>query len=208
MDIQKETRKQQTILKLNKIFKKGYLPSRKDALYKAYHKTDNNELKWYANCFIHACFNLSNEQLQNFNLKEMEDLFDHIDYKKVSNSDKIKESLFSVIKKAGLKVEKTSKNHKCNNNQWIVAYYLAIKDYNLGIKNKLYDDYHFILKEKDGKWSEKVGVTSTVNVYNEPPQKLQRPNSQNIYFLQGYYLITNPYAKKARQKGETQENEI
>lgn len=80
------------------------------------------------------------------------------------------------------------------------AFYLRARKYSLqtGVR-RVYEDYHFILKEKDGKWSEKRGFSSEINIIDNPPVAYEH-NRESLYLLQGYYLITNPYAEKVNKK--------
>ena len=68
-----------------------------------------------------------------------------------------------------------------------------------------YYDYHFILREKHGYWSDKTGHLPEVKKYSQPPATIDRYS--HIYQLQGYYLITNPYAKRKSIKKHFKEEE-
>ena len=117
-----------------------------------------------------------------------------------------KDSLFSVVKATGLNIERIGKNHLCNNNQWIVAFYLGARRYSLelGVR-RVYEDYHFMLKERDGGWSEKCGTSSEINITKNPP--ISYESNGNVYMLQGYYLITNPYAEFTNNRTIVEQNE-
>jgi len=179
--------KDSAINKLNKIVKSGHIPSHSSKEY-------TPRTTFVSNCFIHACFNLSDEQLYHFDENEASEIMKHINYAKCSTGEEIKDSLFSIIKKSGLNIDRVGKNHICKDNQWVVAFYLSATKYSLqqGVR-RIYDDYHFMLKEKDGTWSEKKGDSPEINIMDKPPITI--PNFHSQYVLQGYYLITNPYAE-------------
>lgn len=105
--------KEQTISKLNKIIMSGHIPSRS-------YKTYNPRTTFVSNCFIHACFNLTDEQLYLFGENEADEIMRHINYDKLSTDEEIKDSLFSVVKNSGLCIERVGKNHPCKDNQWVV----------------------------------------------------------------------------------------
>lgn len=191
--------KDSAINKLNKIVKSGHIPSHSS-------KTYNPRTTFVSNCFIHACFNLSDKQLYRFDENEATEIMKHINYDKCSTGEEIKDSLFSIIKKSGLSIERVGRNHICKANQWIVAFYLIASKYSLqqGVR-RIYDDYHFMLKEKDGKWSEKRGGSPEINIIDKQPITI--PNYHSQYVLQGYYLITNPYAEFTNNKTIIEQNE-
>jgi hypothetical protein len=190
------------ISKLKKIITSGHTPSRS-------HNTYGIIPSFSSNCFIHACFNLTDEQLQSFNGNEMFEIMKHINGSKPSTDKEIKNNLFSVVKATGLNIESTEKDYSCNNNQWVVAFYLGARKYSLEPgKRPVYEDYHFMLKEKSGEWSEKQGTSTEINIIDNPP--ISYKSNENVYLLQGFYLITNPYAELIKNKNinEIEENTL
>ena len=190
-------KKEIIIDKLKQIVTSGHIPSR-------FHKNYDFNSAFISNCFIHACFNLTDEQLQYFDENKLCEIKKHINH--YSTDEEIKESLFSVVKATGLKIVRTNENHPCNNNQWIVAFYLGAIRYSLELGVRpVYEDYHFMLKERDGGWSEKCGTLSEINITENPP--ISYESNGNVYILQGYYLITNPYAEFKNNKTINEQSE-
>ena len=200
MSKQKELRNQ-AILKLNKILRQGHIPCRS---FKPY----NFDTTYLANCFIHAVYNLKDKQLKDFDIDEITELEKHIYRYNSHNKEAIQQSIFSVIQDSGLKIKRVEVGQKCKKNQWIVAFYISAVKSTLepGAKT-IYEDYHFMLKDKkSGKWSEKIGPLENIKTYNQPPLTIDQ--HYHIYQLQGYYLITNPYAKKGHNFEQEEEYEI
>lgn len=177
--------KKSVIKKLETIFKQGYIPTRGFETYeyiptKSYWPTGS-----LANCFTHACFNLLNEHFEKFDIKldEFNSLRNlELDKKSI---EQIREELFEVISAAGLKFQKCDVDTPTLPNQWKVAYY-----FDMGEQT----DYHFLLQEKDGTWSDKLATTKQVRSYETPPKSIFH-SSDSSYYLQGFYLITNPFAQ-------------
>ncbi len=189
-----------TYLKLNKIFRQGYLPSRGGEKYflcnlrKKGKKTFNynndvmhtkgdflyEDYAGITNCFEHACFNLKNEHLINFNIDDLEDFFSlpelaDEELSRVEMFDRIQKT----IQKTGLKVKKCKE--KLEENEWNVAMYVS--QYNI--------DVHFLLQEKDGSWSGKFGQSRKVDYYSILPLKVQGVFED--YNLFKVFTIENPY---------------
>lgn len=189
-----------TYLKLNKIFRQGYLPSRGGEKYflcnlrKKKEKTFNynpdvmhpkgdflyEDYASITNCFEHACFNLKNEQLINFNIDDLEDFFSlpelaDEELSRVEMFDRVQKT----IQKTGLKVKKCKE--KLKENEWNVAMYVS--QYNI--------DVHFLLQEKDGSWSGKFGQSRKVDYYSILPLKVQGVFED--YNLFKVFTIENPY---------------
>lgn len=179
--------KYETILKLNKIFKLGYVPSRGKESYEE-KNSDGLAFCTLINCFGHACFNLKNSQLEVFDCDESRNFGNHIEYPGQPNYE-IARNLFDFIKAVGLKVRRVGKNCIPGTNQWLVALYFA---------KSMFDgtnqDYHFMLREKDGIWSHKMGHKKTVDYCSKPPRSFVS-NAYYRYTLYGYFLLSNPYAK-------------
>lgn len=179
---------QKIILKLNKIFKMGYTPSRKGESYDKEHSKGGFHFGVFVNCFAHACFNLKNEQLKNLTLEDAANFGHKIDYLGQPKTE-IKTNLITFVQKTGLKIRRVSKNCIPEKNQWMVALYFGRS----GL-DKQNQDYHFLLKEENGFWSGKMGRGKETTYYSEPPSNFTSGNYFQ-YKLEGYYLITNPYAK-------------
>ena len=190
-----------TILKLNKIFKlHHYVPARGSQSYSEKHN-GGFCFSNIVNCFAHACFNLTNDQLNDFSTLECQCYFGHkIDYLEQPTKE-IKANLFYFIKDTGLTVRRTFKSAKLKENQWLVALYFGI--YLFDGKNQ---DFHFLLKEKDGTWSGKIGTTQKVEYYKIPPKDFVSTCNYK-YKLDGFYVITNPYLENTKEEEENEKEE-
>ncbi len=168
-----------TILKLRKIFQEGYLPSRYDDeyIFVAYLDKDLAEI---TNCFEHACFNLTNDQLENFDKDDFENFFS---MPKLQNPDLSKSETFKTIikqiKETGLKVGEMKENPK--KNEWNVAMYFSDDDI----------DVHFLIQEQDGHWTGKVGKSPKVDNFSILPLNVSGVFSD--YTLFKVFSIENPY---------------
>ena len=173
--MENEKKIQATIKKLNMIYKKGYLPARETEEYSELHTG-------MVNCYGHACFNLSNEQL-----KELEpskyDLRDFFRNFATRGARNIFSEVQNRIRQVGLKMERSSPNEKIQKNQWKIAYY---------IQNDIFagNDLHFMIQTPNGKWTSKIGTNPTVEVFDKLPDVYHKN-----YSLSGVYKITNPYVK-------------
>ena len=171
-----DTRKRQAIIKkLNKIYKKGYMPEREKEKYSELHAE-------VVNCFGHACFNLSNKILDEFALHQA-DLMDFFrNFNGFGIHNYFKESV-NRIEKVGLKINVSSLKEPVKKNQWKIAYY---------VMNNIFSgsDLHFMIQAKDGKWYSKLGKNPGVEVFDKLPKVFH-----GKYKLSGIYKITNPYAK-------------
>ena len=174
-------KKREALLKkLNTIYKKGYIPSRESSEYnQLYTKT--------INCFAHACFNLSNDDLQKLNpyKSELHDFFRNFGSCGVYNYFKV---ATEKMRQVGLSVQKSSLSESIQKNQWKIAYYIMNDEFSG-------TDIHFMIQGQDGKWTSKVGSTSKIEVYDKLPDYYH-----NDYSLIGIYKITNPYIKLDDQK--------
>ena len=168
-------RKEAIIKKIDKIYKKGYLPSRTKENYENLHTE-------MVNCFGHACFNLSNESLKKLYpcKDELFSFFRDFGSCGVRNYfNEVKDRITSV----GLKIERSSITENIKNNQWKIAYFV-MNDAFSGT------DIHFMIQGNDGKWTSKVGKKPDLEVYDELPEVYHEK-----YDLMGVYIITNPYIK-------------
>lgn len=178
-----------TIVKLKKIFKEGYLPSRDSSEEYAFIAYQDKDLAEITNCFEHACFNLTNEQLENFDKSDLENFFS---LPKLKNDNLSREQIFEIVIKAikstSLNVGKAKETLK--KNEWNVAMYFSDDDI----------DVHFLLQEKDGSWSGKMGKSDRVEHYSILPLKTEGVLS--TYTLYKVFSIQNPFVKLSSQEKE------
>lgn len=167
------------IKKINVIYKKGYMPAREKENYgELYAKS--------VNCFGHACFNLSNEDLKKIDeyMPELREFFRSFN---CGIGNYFKEAR-NRIKKVGLNIESSSSAEKIAKNQWKIAYYQMYDEF-------FGSDVHFIIQGKDGKWYSKIGSNEEVEVFNRLPKVFNKK-----YDLMGVYKITNPYVKLEKEQ--------
>ena len=177
-----------TILKLQQIFKLGYVPSRGGQSYRI---AENGIIKNYAsipNCFAHACFNLTNEQLARFNEADFR-AFRGFVQSVFHMNNYIAKDLFDFVKECGLKVQRSNGKLPKYSNEWKVALYFGTERFK--------KDYHFLLLEKDGTWSSKIGCESEIKYFDFPPKELMC-NYEYPYQLYGIFKITNPFADRQK----------
>ena len=173
------------VKKLGEVFKQGYMPQRGTQTYMYAYCFDPEVLMGdIINCFGHAAFNLTNEMIEKLGLtmEELEPIwrFGEKQNQGVTFSDEIE----GFIRQTGLKIEPCGLHTKMKKNQWKIAYYM--RHLSEGI------DYHFILQEKDGRWSSKNGQRPKVETFVSDPPKMWKDK----YYLCGYYCITNPYVNE------------
>ena len=174
------TRKIQKLIKnINMIFKKGYMPSREKETYSELHAKS-------VNCFGHACFNLSNSDLEKMDssMPELKDFFRNFGCG-MSNYFKVAQER---IREVGLRIQRSSIVEKIEKNQWKIAYYTMYDEFKGS-------DVHFMIQGKDGKWASKLGASSSVEVYDKLPKSFK-----NDYSLVGVYKITNPYLENNKEE--------
>ncbi|MBQ8444589.1 MAG: hypothetical protein IJX25_04480 [Clostridia bacterium] len=198
--------KENTVLKLNKVFKKGYVPSRGSQSYSFVSPVSHEGYFFSANCFAHACFNLTNELIDKvkINLQDSLAYASPIDHTAGLESTEI--NLLNFIEKTGLKIEKIDNFDIINNfpemisdNQWIIALYFC--------ESNNFKDFHFFLQEKDGRWSSKYGYRDVLNFFDELPFKYVAPNKIDTYYFYSKYLITNPYIEAIKNKNDNLDNQ-
>lgn len=180
----KDTKKRQAIIKkLNMIYKKGYMPEREKEKYSELHAE-------VVNCFGHACFNLSNNDLDEFKcyFDELKDFFRKFEVIGIQNYFK---EAKNRIQQVGLKIEQSSLKEPIKKNQWKIAYYVM---YDPSISSS---DLHFMIQSQDGKWISKMGKHTELEVFNKLPNVFHRD-----YELCGIYKITNPYIKSEEDNME------
>ena len=190
-----------TILKLRQIFSMGYVPSRGEQSYSFVNHNDNATFAQHINCFAHACFNLTNEQIE-------DGLFDYLDRLSFSshihnsNCNYIEEekSFINFVRSSGLEMRPLGADELISHhpqfiadNEWIVAVYYT------NARNK--KDIHFFLREKDGSWSGKLGFRDEITHFAELPIPYYSHNESNdVYYFHKQYVIRNPHANKIRTR--------
>lgn len=179
------------VKKLREIFELGYVPSRRGESY--YYKTQSGDLtKDLVNCFGHACFNLTNEMFDKFDIT-IEDKYDMqaITGRIDSLSKKqVSLKLLDFVRDIGLMVERCPKEAKLKANQWKIALYFDQITFG---KETFLRDFHFMKQENDNSWTSKISFTSRVAVEEDLPKQFT-----NYYRLYDVYKITNPHAKIER----------
>lgn len=166
-----------TILKLKEVFSHGYAWTRGCEHY-SYVLNNGYNVAYIINCFGHACFNLTNKQLDNLNFN-MTDYYALRNFYKYKNETKreVSEELFSFVEQAGIKVSSLSRGI-LKRNQTVVALYIDEK----------YKDIHFIKLDEYG-WSSKLGITPGIKLYENVPEKISP-----FYEFYDSYILTNKKA--------------
>ena len=174
--MENESKTNGIVKKLNKIYKMGYMPSRGKMVY-------TFESANMVNCFGHACFNLDDKNLEKFKSvkDDLKDFFTK--FSTEGNTRNFYERAKEKVSQVGLGFAKSDLKEKLQNNQWKVAYY---------IMNDVFRgrDVHFMIQEKDGTWTSKLGTKSELEIFDVPPQTYRYD-----YELVGIYKIKNPYIK-------------
>ena len=180
------------ILKLNNIFKKGYVPARGAKDYYALHK--GTCVAQFINCFGHACFNLLDEQIKeaDFSYAETRPFFRWLGDETYSSARAISDKMFNFVRATGLSVEECGLYDKMKSNEWKVAFFIDNGDNS--VNNPQKGDIHFMLQEKNGKWSSKDSDRERLQYYRELPRVFMMS-----YGLYGIYKITNPYVESERE---------
>lgn len=142
--------RQPIIKKLQEVLKKGKMPDRGDEEYDMFAK--------YVNCFEHACFNLSNRELEELGIDCFEYTYRSPFGEFSQNSiHEAKEEMLEFLTQTGLLVEKFDGKKILKSNQHKVALYFS----EAFEREQGERDYHFLLQRKDGKWSGKCGDMSS-----------------------------------------------
>lgn len=194
-----------TVLKLRKIFNMGYIPSRGNQSYSFVCKNDQATFAQHVNCLAHALFNLTNQQIEDEHFNYNDRLsFSCCFYTPRENYVKqAEQNIITFVETSGLKMrplntyELLSEHPELlQENQWIVAMYYIAK------QNK--QDIHFFLREKDGRWSGKLGFRDEITYFDELPAPYYSTNKdRDVYFFYNTYLITNP--NKIKEMGDEKE---
>ncbi|MBQ8908828.1 MAG: hypothetical protein IJY90_00850 [Clostridia bacterium] len=174
------------MLKLRRLLSLGYLPARGNQSYRMVHTSTAREMTFLVNCVAHTFFNLTNQQLENFDSLDgmnfrgflFEDEDCSVSYKRV----------IDFVKRTGLNVTNTSFKAPVEDNSWRVAVYFQIDD-----NGKYGADFHFLLEENDGMWSSKEGSFPDLIYYSKPPKILASHHDKTKqYKLHGYLRVSNP----------------
>ena len=144
-----------TLNKLKKIIKSGYIPCR-------FNESYTRETSILANCFSHSCFNFTNDILSSQFTFDDVNIMGLLDGNGKDNSVEV---LMDFVCKTGLHVSQCKINENTNWNQWKVSVYFT------DVYNTFCGDYHLIKQEKDFSWSSKNGFYENVdflyNVFNK-----------------------------------------
>ena len=172
--------REKVVEKLSGIIKSGHTPCRKLMQY------DREFGIKFANCFMHACYNLTNEQLsRNFSIQDAKGFTGFWS----NDKSQILNNFISFMQETGLKITECHPSQILKQNQWEIAYYLTT---DFDSADLLSGDYHFALKEENDFWTAKRGFHGTVDYFDYLPKKIHRISGD--YILQGTFVITNPYA--------------
>lgn len=175
----------------SEIVKTGYIPSRGKTRYIYLNKECNKKINHgiRINCFLH-CFNFTNEQIAKLNLDYKTD---EIVSFGMDIDHKAERKALSFLRATGL-IVKPCKNitSPLANNQWRIAYYNE-EDFEAGEEA---NNWHFLMQEKNGKWTSKLGFSGDVTSYNTLPNKIDKPFTP--WVLRNTYTITNPYADEEK----------
>ncbi|MBP3345103.1 MAG: hypothetical protein J6K97_02750 [Clostridia bacterium] len=157
----------------------GYIPSRGNESYDSY--TFEGYAYELANCFAHACLNLKNNQykLNHFNHNDCE-VFRSFLPDLNETPEKILKNVSIFLKKSNLLVSRCDKFDLAKENQWKVAFYYS----------KQKPDFHFMLQEKDGRWSSKQGASPEIEHFDALPIVFEKD-----YRFHSVLMITNPACK-------------
>ncbi len=154
----------------------------------------------YVNCFCHACFNFSNDDIENFLSDCPTKIYGNFFIGTGEQTIKpTKQHMVDFIKSTGLKIEKCKKNTILKPNQYKVALFFAVS------KHSPHRDFHFLRQEPNGQWTGKNGFRSNkVEIFETLPKTLPYTGN-NPYKLNEVFVITNPYRTKTEEdkvKGE------
>ena len=150
----------------------------------------------YTNCLAFACLGLTNEQIEEYVCWQYVDRY-HCPSPFASFNEKNKmdllNSIFSFLKKTGLRVAPYNANENLTQNQRKVAVFFSRAfDMQDADKRFLSKDFHFLYQQQDGTWVGKNGLERRVKHFKSLPQTISM-QKDNPYVLYGEYVITNPY---------------
>ena len=177
------------IKRIGEIVRLGYVRERGDEGY--------GDLGGSVNCFVHACFNLTNEQIVSLGLDEFKYMFvSPFGGFEDSSVLAAKEEMMDFVRQTGLEIEDELVPKVLKENQYRVALYFS-RGF---IENMGGKDFHFLVQEKDGSWSGKCGsMTHHVDHFDKLEESLPH-GPGNRYMLDSVMIVTNPYAPEEKQK--------
>lgn len=193
--------KRLTILKLNTLVSLGHLPARGNERYDIVHPKYNEKNGYLVNCygdlincFAHACFNLSNNQIRelDINTVDMVNFSQFVPHRNASDLE-IEKNLTSFVNSTGLRMRSCNPQGIMKSNEWKVSLYLC--------KQPDIRDFHFFLQEKDGSWSSKYGYNADqLSTLDTLPERYVAPIFHDEYYYYKTYAIENPYVKDVKEK--------
>ncbi len=173
--------KVKTSKKIHALVKNGFLPNRGKEPY-------SGPAIMLANCFEHACFNFTNQQLVENVSDEGSYLFGEIS---PFPTNTFFNQISKVIVDVGLTFKPCEINDILERNEWKVAIYFSNFD------------FHFLKQEEDKSWSGKNGWVGSLELYEDLPNQIFRynaPKGDSSYKLFGLYSLKNPNAKEDNEK--------
>lgn len=165
------TKKTKILKNIKNVFKNGYVPSRGAEKYTR--QTCDN-----VNCLEHACFNFSNQQILDCEMNTYTAFQMFGKFCMDGNNESNAEEMLNFITDAGIVINQGYQPH-LKDGQWRVALYFNDED----------GDFHFLLQEKDGSWSGKVGFTIRTQQFDDLPETIGRISK---YYLYNTYTFSNP----------------
>lgn len=174
---------------MTQVFKDGYRPARGNQTYNYILK---NDVKLYSmvNCFGHV-FNLRNEQFDDYHFEAFP-LFGNFKGMFYEPQDKAAQNMLEFIRAVGLKVEECDPRKPIEDfKSWKATVYFE--------DHPIKRDFHWLLEEKTGLWSSKIGFEACLeNIQQITPPKSYRnlvdTDEPTIYNYYATYKITNPNA--------------
>lgn len=184
-----EKRTELLLRRLQQVFHDGYRPARGTQSYNVKLK---NKTKAYAmvNCYGHACFNLQNEQLNDYNFETMP-LFGNFSGMFYDTQSQATARMLDFIRATGLRVEECDPDKPIEEfKSWKVGIYFEKHEYKR--------DFHLLLEEQPHLWSSKIGFEPCLeHIYcKKPPYTYFNMvvDDPVVYEFHGAYKITNPNA--------------
>ena len=171
-----------TLYKLHQIFSMGYLPSRKDETYYMFNPKMRMMYGGMVNCFEHACFNLTNKLLYEYNFDDLDmiNFGERMAYDAMYSKERILKNAIKFVNATGLIMKEASPKIILKSNEWLVSAYLT--------KSSTINDFHFFLQEREGYWSGKCGYELETETFDTLPKIYTAPHEAT-------FKIQNPFVK-------------
>ena len=171
------------IKKLNRVYKRGYVPSRNLSNYSGF-SFEGIAVSSLYNCFAHACCGWTNDMIIASRLTCEESEYFGNFYDNFSEPPEVIEKrILKLVNDAGLEIVPCQQNALLKNNQWKVALYF--KD---GYGK--FNNFHFLKYEpKNNLWTSKFSHYSVIETFDTLPQCYD-----DTYKFYNTYKITNPFA--------------